>query len=321
MRYNPTGTEPTPLQPGIINAYLSAWRRMFDYSGVSTRQEYWVFVPLHWIILFPLHGFLSGAWIFETNVWTEELVASLLLLHGVPAFLAASLLLLHGVPAFLASVSLTVRRVRDATGSGCFVFLMLLNPCLILGIAACPARDAAYLDGLAAGYWNVWRKSADYLGVAKRVEFWPFTLINLVAWVAVVAVAPGALVAVADSLEVALIAAIGLVVALSSLLAIPWVPLVVRRVRDATGKNSISLLGVFPLVLVPVILLTFLDDDGFAFLPILMFLVGVLCSLLLLMVCLFPTDYASDPAYSGEEPKVSSHSASSTFSCDLGSWF
>ena len=259
MQYNPTGTEPTPSQPGILDAYLSAWRRMFDYRGVSTRQEYWVFVPLHWIILFPLHGFLSGAWIFETNAWTEAL--------------AASLLLLHGVPAFLASVSLTVRRVRDATGSGWFVFLMLVNPYLILGIAACPARDAAYLDGLTAGYWNVWRKSADYLGVAKRVEFWPFTLINIVALVAVVTVAWVYLERVADSREVAFIA-IGLVVALSLLLAIPWVPLVVRRVRDATGTGWIALVGLIPF-----------------------FGLGQLA---LLVVCLFPTRQASDPEYSGE---------------------
>ncbi len=259
MQYNPTGTEPTPSQPGIINAYLSAWRRMFDYRGVSTRQEYWVFVPLHWIILFPLHGFLSGAWIFETNTWTEAL--------------AASLLLLHGVPAFLASVSLTVRRVRDATGSGWFVFLMLVNPYLILGIAACPARDAAHLDGLTVGYWNVWRKSADYLGIAKRVEFWPFSLINLVAFVAVVAVALVYLERVADSREVAFIA-IGLVVVLSLLLAIPWVPLVVRRVRDATGTGWIALVGLIPF-----------------------FGLGQLA---LIVVCLFPTRQASDPAYSGE---------------------
>ena len=264
MQYNPTGTEPTPSQPGIINAYLSAWRRMFDYRGVSTRQEYWVFVPLHWIILFPLHGFLSGAWIFETNAWTEAL--------------AASLLLLHGVPAFLASVSLTVRRMRDATGSGWFVFL-IFYPVLILGIAAaCPARDAAYLDRLTAGYWNVWEKSADYLGVAKRVEFWPFTLINLVAWVGVVAIALVYVFArAADSPRTAAIAIV-LVGALSLLLTIPWVPLVVRRVRDATGTGWISLVGLIPF-----------------------FGLGQLA---LLVVCLFPTRQASDPAYSGVPTKA-----------------
>ena len=268
MQYNPTGTAPTPSQPGILDAYLSAWRRMFDYRGVSTRLEYWMFVPLHWIILFPLHGFLSGAWIFETNAWTEAL--------------AASLLLLHGVPAFLASVSLTVRRVRDATGSGWFVFLMLLNPYLILGIAACPARDAAYLDGLTASYWNVWRKSADYLGVSKRVEFWPFMLINLVAFVAVVIIAWVYLENVVDSREAAFFM-IGLVVALSLLLAIPSVALIVRRVRDATGTGWVALVGVIPFF--------------------------GLAQLALLIICLFPSRQVSDPDYAGRQTEGESQVA------------
>lgn len=256
MRYDPTPTHPTSSGLSIINAYLNAWRRMFDYRGVSTRQEYWVFVPLHWIVLFPVLGFLAGAWIFETNALTEALTGLVLLTHGVAAFLA--------------SLSLTVRRVRDATGSGWFTLLVLVNQFLILGIAACPARDTRYLDGLMAGYWNVWRKTADYLGVARRVEFWPFTLINLVALVAVVAVGLVYLNSVADSRGAAWFA-IALVVVLWLLLLIPWVPLAVRRVRDATGTGWIALVGLIPL--------------------------GALA---ILVICLFPTRQASDPAYSGE---------------------
>lgn len=260
MQYNPTNRVPAPARPSLVQAYLSAWRRMFDYRGVSTRTEYWVFVVVHWVILFPTLGFFAGAWIFETNALTEALTG---------AFLAA-----HGIVAFLASFSLSVRRVRDATGSGWFVLLMLLNPYLILGIAACPARDAARLDGLGAGYWNVWRKSADYLGVAKRVEFWPFTLINLVVLVAAIAVG---LFYLGNELQIGEAAwfTIILVFALFMLLMIPWVPLVVRRVRDATGTGWVALVGLIPIL--------------------------GLGQLALLIVCLIPTRQVSDPAYTDQQ--------------------
>ena len=259
MQYNPTSPDLTPERPGLVQAYLSARRRMFDYRGVSTRTEYWVFVPLHWIVLFPTLGFFAGAWIFETNDLTMALTGSFLAIHGIAAFLA--------------SFALSVRRVRDATGSGWFVLLMLFNPYLILGIAACPARNAAYWAGLSAGYWNVWRKSADYLGVAKRVEFWPFTLINFVVLAALIAVGLIYLGNVQQSGEAAW-GTIILVFVLVMLLSIPSVPLVVRRVRDATGTGWVALVGLIP------------------FFPF--------AQLVLLIICLFPTRQVSDPAYADQ---------------------
>lgn len=260
MQYNPTSPEPTPARPSLVQAYLSAWRRMFDYRGVSTRTEYWVFVVVHWVILFPVLGFFAGAWIFETNDLTVALTGSFLAIHGTAAFLAA--------------FSLSVRRVRDATGSGWFVLLMLVNPYLVLGIAACPARNAAYWAGLSAGYWNVWRKSADYLGVAKRVEFWPFTLINLVVLAALIAVGLVYLGNVQQSGEAAW-GTIILVFVLLMLLSIPWAPLAVRRVRDATGTGWVALVGIIPFL-------------GIA-------------QLVLLIICLFPTRQVSDPEYGDQQ--------------------
>ena len=244
--------------------YFDAWRKYFDFLGVATRSEYWSFTLINIVISVPL-SLLAGSTEQDILAWARSgfsLEASIIPLIAYYGFILANL---------IPTVSLTVRRVRDATGSGWFVFLIIP----ILGIAACPARNAAYLDGLTAGYWNVWEKSADYLGVAKRVEFWPFTLINLVAWVAVVAVTVVYLLwrdAALSRQE--LIIASGLVFfALPWLLTIPWVPLAVRRVRDATGTGWIALVGLIP------------------------FPLGQLA---LLVVCLFPTRQASDPAYSGE---------------------
>lgn len=46
-------------QVGNVDAYLNAWRRAFDYGGVSTRREYWVYVITHWFVLFPVIGFIA----------------------------------------------------------------------------------------------------------------------------------------------------------------------------------------------------------------------------------------------------------------------
>ena len=67
-------TETAPVS--IVDAYLNAWRRVFDYTGVSTRREYWVFILAHWLLLFPVIGFSSAAWFFEENWATQTLAGN-----------------------------------------------------------------------------------------------------------------------------------------------------------------------------------------------------------------------------------------------------
>ena len=220
-------SEPAPL--GIVDAYLNAWRRVFDYTGVSTRREYWSFVLTHWLVLFPVIGFFSGAWIFEAN-WMMTTVAGVLVFG-------------HMAVAGIVSLSLTIRRVRDATSSGWFTFLIIANPWLILGIACCPRYDAKALSNLPDGYWDVWRKTADYLGVSKRGEFWSFSLINTVITAALITVAIVALNTVPNSTqEVIGTNFTGSVLLFLAVAIVPWLPLLIRRVRDATSSGWFTFL-------------------------------------------------------------------------------
>ena len=246
-----TDTAPT----SIIDAYLNAWRRMFDYTGVSTRREYWVFILAHWLVLFPTIGFLSGAWIFETNTATWLFAGFLNFGH-------------MGI-ALVVSIPLTIRRVRDATSSGWFTFLWLAGPLLLLGIAACPRYDARRLASLPDRYWDIWRKSADYLGVSKRQEFWPFTLINTVIVFAIITLAVLLLYTVPNATNNSTQAGFGIIVtgfwiilALLFLAAIPWFPLAVRRVRDATGSGWVAIVGLvfFPLSLIVIAIIALLPS-------------------------------------------------------------
>ena len=246
-------SEPAPL--GVVDAYLAAWRRVFDYRGVSGRREYWSFVLTHWLVLFPVVGFLSGAWIFEAN-WMMTTVAGVLVFG-------------HMAVAGIVSLSLTIRRVRDATSSGWFALLIFANPWLILGIAACPRYDAAELSKLPDRYWDVWRKTADYLGVSKRGEFWSFSLINLVVTVAIIVLAILILVTVPGNTSNSTQAAFGVlftgmfvILLLLTVAAVPWVPLVVRRCRDATGTGWVAIVGfvLLPLSLIAVAIICLLPS-------------------------------------------------------------
>lgn len=248
----PTQTS-EPARLGIVDAYLLAWRRVFDYRGVSTRREYWSFVLTHWLVLFPVIGFFSGAWIFEAN-WAMTALAGILVFG-------------HMAVAMIVSLSLTIRRVRDATSSGWFTFLIFANPWLIVGIACCPRYDAKALANLPDRYWDVWRKTADYLGVSKRGEFWPFTLINMVITVAVIVVAILVFVTVPSTTSNATQAAFGVIftgfyviLLLLTVALVPWIPLVVRRCRDATGTGWVAIVG-------------------FVFIPLSLIAVAIICLL------------------------------------------
>ena len=249
MRYDSQQTPPAGPQPepssNLVDVYVSGWRRMFDYRGTSTRTEYWVFVPVTWI-LWAVIGFAAGASIFET---------------GVAAGLAGVILWGYALVAFLVLVPITVRRVRDATGSGWFTFLFLVFPPLLVGIALCPRYDRARLDMLSGGYWDVWRKSADYLGVAKRGEFWPFTLINLVLMAAVFVAAflfvttYGAFQQPANwpdeaywQIFRAIFLVSAVVIPIGAIFAVPGTAVLVRRVRDATSSGWVALVAYAPWV-------------------------------------------------------------------------
>ena len=245
MRYEPQQPRAAGPQPASMNlaaVYLSGWRRMFDSLGTSSRTEFWVFLPVTLVIL-PAIGFVVGASIYDAD--DKVGLAGIAVLAYVSA-------------AFLASLMLTVRRVREATNRGWFTALLLYNPLLIIAIACCPPYDRGRLDSFSGGYCDMWRKSPDYLGVASRSEFWPFTLINVLV---LIAVAWGAF-ALVENIARDQLLGVGVsftvTFSVAMVLSIAGIPVLVRRVRDATGSGWLALAGLFPvgwLVLLVVTLL------------------------------------------------------------------
>ena len=109
-------------------------------------------------------------------------------------------------------------------------------------------------------YFDAWRKYFDFLGVATRSEFWSFMLINSVILVPlwlwfesteqdILAWVSGASLDAASIIP--WIAYVGFVLAI----LIPSFAVLFRRVRDATGTGAWVLIGLLPIVGVPVLVI------------------------------------------------------------------
>ena len=72
-------------------AYISAWKRLSDYSGRSTRSDFWLFFVMNYVFVFLGFGVVG-------------------------AFMPAVLMLgiLYGLASFVPLAALAFRRLRDA---------------------------------------------------------------------------------------------------------------------------------------------------------------------------------------------------------------
>lgn len=83
----------------LITAFTSAWEKSFDFSGRSTRGDYWWFALAHFIVLVAVN------------------IASLL-----GRFFYA-LAVVYMIAAIIPSLSLTIRRLRDAGKHWAWIFI------------------------------------------------------------------------------------------------------------------------------------------------------------------------------------------------------
>jgi len=86
----------------LIDYFVKAWQRSFDYTGRSTRPEYW--------------------WFYLANL----LVAVLLAVLGEFSDLIYKLFNLYALASILPSLSLTVRRLRDSGKAWTWIFIGLI---------------------------------------------------------------------------------------------------------------------------------------------------------------------------------------------------
>lgn len=98
----------------MIENYLSGWKRILDFSGKSSRAEFWTFSIVNWVLDMLLAGMLGGI-----------------------------LGLVVGVLVFIADLSIGTRRFHDIKKSGLnwlWVFLPLIGWIIILVYWLTPSK-------------------------------------------------------------------------------------------------------------------------------------------------------------------------------------
>tara|TARA_B100000579_G_scaffold430405_1_gene443750 strand:+ start:297 stop:695 length:399 start_codon:yes stop_codon:yes gene_type:complete len=111
----------------LITAFIDAWKRPFDYEGVTTRKNYW-FYCLSSFFLGLLLEIIKGIWAnfaFITSPGFDELsVASnfSLLIFQIFKIIDS----FYSLGSLVISPSIIVRRLRDAGKQWQWIFLLLI---------------------------------------------------------------------------------------------------------------------------------------------------------------------------------------------------
>lgn len=117
----------------MINAYKNFFKGYVDFTGRSTRSEYW-WIWLGNMILLVL--FYSVYFKALANPRNE---AALMALGGI-----AIIYMIFGIALFLPGLALTVRRLRDAGFHWALIFIIfipMVGPLVLLVLLAMPTKQ------------------------------------------------------------------------------------------------------------------------------------------------------------------------------------
>ena len=117
----------------MINAYKNFFKGYVDFTGRSTRSEYWWIWLTNMILLVP---FYSAYFKVLANPRNE---AALVALGGI-----AIIYMIFGLALILPMLALTVRRLRDAGFHWALIFIIfipMVGPIVLLVLLAMPTKQ------------------------------------------------------------------------------------------------------------------------------------------------------------------------------------
>ena len=117
----------------MINAYKNFFKGYVDFTGRSTRSEYWWIWLTNMILLVP---FYSAYFKALANPRNE---AALMALGGI-----AIIYMIFGLALMLPMLALTVRRLRDAGFHWALIFIIfipMVGPLVLLVLLAMPTKQ------------------------------------------------------------------------------------------------------------------------------------------------------------------------------------
>ena len=117
----------------MINAYKNFFKGYVDFTGRSTRSEYWWIWLGNMILLVPFYSVYFKAFANPRNE------AALMALGGI-----AIIYMIFGIALFLPGLALTVRRLRDAGFHWALIFIIfipIVGPLALLVLLAMPSKQ------------------------------------------------------------------------------------------------------------------------------------------------------------------------------------
>ena len=117
----------------MFNAYKNFWKGYVNFTGRSTRSEYWWIYFTNLLICLPAYMKYHDA--VSTRPYNLEALRSLQAMSSFYFFLAAILM--------LPSIAVTVRRLRDAGFHWAFIFIALVpiaGPIALIVMLAWPSK-------------------------------------------------------------------------------------------------------------------------------------------------------------------------------------
>ncbi len=117
----------------MINAYKSFFKGYVDFTGRSTRSEYW------WIWLGNMILYIPFFFAYGNAIANPRNESALVALGGI-----AIIYMIFGLALFLPGLALTVRRLRDAGFHWALIFVILIpivGPFALLALLAMPSKE------------------------------------------------------------------------------------------------------------------------------------------------------------------------------------
>lgn len=117
----------------MINAYKNFFKGYVDFTGRSTRSEYWWIWLGNMILLVPFYS------VYFKGLANPRNEAALMALGGI-----AIIYMIFGIALFLPGLALTVRRLRDAGFHWALIFIIfipMVGPLALLVLLAMPTKQ------------------------------------------------------------------------------------------------------------------------------------------------------------------------------------
>ena len=95
---------------GPVEAFTTAWRKSFTYGGKATRVEYWWFFFINLVLYLALVLVVSGVAAGDPST----------------ALIISPIVFIYAIAQVFPSLSITVRRLRDAGKEWTWIFINLI---------------------------------------------------------------------------------------------------------------------------------------------------------------------------------------------------